>query len=269
MTTTTLGYTQIKSVSTALAVVAASIGNMLEWYDFYGLCLLRSVYRPKLLFRTNAPGIDLLKAFLAFGVGFAVRPLGAIVIGAYGDRAGRKAALTLTIMVMALGTLVIAIRADFRDDRCRGAAHSADGTHPAGAFRPAVKSAVAAAFLVEHAPLDKKGIFGSWLQASMGMSNILGALVAVFGYQSAQRRRAPGLGMAHSVHHRITDRAGPVCSCAALCGKTPHFQAELDRRRKDASVTAPPLATVFSRSLAIAADRDGIFRYSGRSRSMC
>ncbi|KAG0737046.1 hypothetical protein G6F24_018105 [Rhizopus arrhizus] len=89
------------------AVIAASAGNALEWYDFTVYALF-AVYIGQNFFHNEDPTVQLMASFLAFGLGFVVRPLGALVLGSYGDRAGRKAALTLTIMLMAVGTLLIA-----------------------------------------------------------------------------------------------------------------------------------------------------------------
>jgi len=89
------------------AIAAASIGNALEWYDF-SVYAFFAVYIAQNFFHQADAGAQLFEAFLAFGLGFVIRPLGALVIGAYGDRAGRKAALTLTIMTMAVGTAIIA-----------------------------------------------------------------------------------------------------------------------------------------------------------------
>ena len=90
------------------AVTAAVIGNVLEWYDFavYG-------YVAAIIGKNFFPGTDetteLLKAFLTFGLGFLARPVGGIIIGRMGDTHGRKAALLLTIFLMAVGTVLIGI----------------------------------------------------------------------------------------------------------------------------------------------------------------
>src|SRR5258707_1059389 len=89
------------------AILAASVGNLLEWYDF-SVYALFAIHIAANFFPHRNPGLDLVKAFLVFGLGFVIRPLGAVLIGIYGDRAGRKAALTLTILIMAGGTLIIA-----------------------------------------------------------------------------------------------------------------------------------------------------------------
>jgi MHS family proline/betaine transporter-like MFS transporter len=169
--------TATRPTGTARAVVAASIGNMLEWYDFTVYASF-AIYIAHNFFPSNDPSIDLLKAFLAFGVGFIVRPIGAIIIGIYGDRAGRKAALTLTILVMAAGTLIIAAAPIYAVIGFGAPLLLLTGRILQG-FSAGGEIGGAAAFLVENASADRKGIYASWLQASMGMSNILGALVAM------------------------------------------------------------------------------------------
>src|ERR1700735_1312351 len=90
------------------AILAASLGNLLEWYDF-AVYAAFAIYIVANFFPHDRSSAGLVSAFLVFGLGFVIRPLGAILIGIYGDRAGRKAALTATILMMASGTLVIAL----------------------------------------------------------------------------------------------------------------------------------------------------------------
>ena len=92
----------------ARAIGAAAIGNALEWYDF-SVYALFAIYIAKTVFVGGDSVTALVRAFLVFGIGFIARPIGAIVLGAYADHAGRRAALTLSLIVMALGTLCIAI----------------------------------------------------------------------------------------------------------------------------------------------------------------
>jgi MHS family proline/betaine transporter-like MFS transporter len=158
------------------AILAASVGNLLEWYDF-AVYASFAIYIGANVFPRSAPGADLIKAFLVFGLGFVIRPLGAIVIGLYGDRAGRKAALTVTVLVMACGTLIIALTPSYAAIGM-GAPLLLVGGRVLQGFSAGGEIGSAAAFLVEHAPSGKKARFAAWLQASMGMSNILGALVA-------------------------------------------------------------------------------------------
>ncbi len=112
-----------------------------------------------------------------FGLGFVIRPLGAVAIGVYADRAGRKAALTATILIMAGGTLIIAAAPTYAVIGVGAPLLLLAGRLLQG-FSAGGEIGSAAAFLVEHAPPGRKGLFAAWLQGSMGMSNILGALVA-------------------------------------------------------------------------------------------
>ena len=89
-------------------VFAAVIGNLLEFFDFtvYSYFALTI---GKQFFPSSDPIMSSLLAFAVFAVGFVMRPLGGFVLGRYADRAGRKPALTLTILLMAVGSAAIGI----------------------------------------------------------------------------------------------------------------------------------------------------------------
>ena len=89
-------------------IVAAMIGNVLEWFDFvvYGFF---AVTIAEVFFPVGDPTVSMLITFGAFGLAYFVRPLGAIVIGGYTDRAGRKAGLLLSIALMMIGTSLMAL----------------------------------------------------------------------------------------------------------------------------------------------------------------
>ena len=89
-------------------IVAASLGNALEWFDFlvYGYF---AVTISKVFFPSANETASLLATLGTFSVSFLVRPIGAILIGAYTDRAGRKAGLTLSILLMVIGTTMTAL----------------------------------------------------------------------------------------------------------------------------------------------------------------
>ena len=158
------------------AVAAACIGNVLEWYDF-SLYAYFAIYFASSFFNHADPGVQLVEAFLAFGLGYVIRPVGAFVLGNYGDRAGRKAVLMLTIMLMAGGTAIIALAPTYAVIGIGAPILIVIGRLLQG-FSAGGELGGAAAFLVEHAPARKKGRYAAWLQASMGITNILSALVA-------------------------------------------------------------------------------------------
>ncbi len=90
------------------AIYAATIGNVMEWYDFGVFGYLAGALALN-FFPKEDPSTGLLNTFLIFGVGLIFRPLGGIVIGRMGDTRGRKPALVLTILLMAAGTVIIGV----------------------------------------------------------------------------------------------------------------------------------------------------------------
>jgi MHS family proline/betaine transporter-like MFS transporter len=87
-------------------LIAMTIGNVLEFYDFLVFAFLLPIFAGY-FFPQDAPGLALLKSYMIFAVGFVTRPLGGLMIGALGDRYGRKLALTLSILCMAVATSII------------------------------------------------------------------------------------------------------------------------------------------------------------------
>jgi len=95
-------------VSRTHLIAAGTVGNVLEWYDFsiYGFFALQI---GATFFPSGDRVAEALAAFSVFAVGYLARPLGAIAIGHFGDRAGRPAALTLSILGMVIPTLGMAL----------------------------------------------------------------------------------------------------------------------------------------------------------------
>ncbi|MGF6480401.1 MFS transporter [Paraburkholderia sp. JPY419] len=154
------------------AVAAASVGNALEWFDLvvYGFF---AVTISKLFFPAGNDTVSLLLTLGTFGVSFFMRPLGAIVIGAYSDRAGRKAALTVSILLMMSGTLIIAILPTYQSIGLAAPlilvlARLMQGFSAGGEFGSAT------AFLAEHVP-GRRGFYASWQMASQGLTTLLAA----------------------------------------------------------------------------------------------
>ncbi|MGW5516813.1 MFS transporter [Nocardia africana] len=88
-------------------VLRGSIGNLVEWYDWYVYAAF-SVYFAKTFFPKDDPTAQLLSTAAVFAVGFLMRPIGGWALGRYADRFGRRSALTLSVTVMAVGSLMIA-----------------------------------------------------------------------------------------------------------------------------------------------------------------
>lgn len=152
-------------------VAAAIIGNMLELYDFavYGFF---ATALAKAFFPAGDEVTSLLLTVATFGVGFFMRPLGAIVIGSYIDRAGRKAGLTLTILLMGLSTAMIGLAPTYAQIGIAApliivVARLMQGFSLGGEVSGAI------AYLVEQAPERRRGFYGSWQQTGQSAAGIL------------------------------------------------------------------------------------------------
>ena len=124
-------------------ICAASIGNALEFYDLliYGYF---AIVIGKQFFPSADETTSLLLSVASFAVSFVTRPLGAIVLGSYADKAGRKASLTVSITLMMLGTAIIAIvpgyaqiGIDLAHERRRDPTRDAQKRKDIGRYRPA------------------------------------------------------------------------------------------------------------------------------------
>ena len=161
-----------RPTGSARAIVAISIGNALEWFDIviYGFL---AVTISKLFFPADNDAVSLLIALGTFGVTFVLRPVGSFVLGGYADRAGRKKALSLSLGLMLLGTLMIAVAPTYAQVGLLGpivviAARMIQGFAAGGEFGGAT------AMLAEQDPA-RRGWFASWQFASQGVTTLLAA----------------------------------------------------------------------------------------------
>jgi MFS transporter, MHS family, proline/betaine transporter len=157
-------------------ITAASIGNALEWFDLliYGYF---AVTISRLFFPSDDQTVSLLLALGTFGVSYLVRPLGAIVLGAYADRVGRKASLMVSILLMMIGTVLMVIVPTYASIGVLApvvvlVARLLQGFSVGGEFGSSTS------FLVEHRP-DRKGFFAGFQWAGQGFAAVLASLFGV------------------------------------------------------------------------------------------
>jgi len=160
------------------AITAAIAGNAMEWYDFTIFALMTPVIK-NLFFPADPklPGHDvnaLLLTTALFGAGFVMRPIGGLVLGYYGDRKGRKAAMTLGMTLMALAVAMLALTPTYATVGIAAplivlVARLLQGFSVGGEF------GTSTAYLIEAAPPGRKGFYGSWQIAGQLMANVLGA----------------------------------------------------------------------------------------------
>jgi MFS transporter, MHS family, proline/betaine transporter len=158
------------------AIYAATIGNVMEWYDFaifgYLAGSLALNFFPK-----DDPRTSLLNTFLIFGVGLIFRPLGGIVIGRMGDRRGRKPALVLTILLMAVGTVIIGVLPTYSSIGVMAPillllARLLQGFSTGGEWGGAT------AFMAEWSVDGKRGLYTSFQQMSVASDSLRGVGLA-------------------------------------------------------------------------------------------
>src|SRR5262250_260034 len=157
-------------------IVAAMIGNVLEWFDFvvYGFFALTIA---EVFFPADNPTVSLLITFGAFGLAYLVRPLGAIVVGGFTDRAGRKAGLLLSMALMMIGTTLMAVTPGYATIGLAAPiaitiARLLQGFSVGGEFGSAVT------FLAEHGG-GRRGFSASWQFSTGGMITVLASLFGI------------------------------------------------------------------------------------------
>jgi metabolite-proton symporter len=155
-------------------ILAASIGSALEWYDFFLYGTAAALVFGDLFFPKSDPLTGTLLAFLTFGVGFVVRPLGGVVFGIMGDRFGRKPVLVATLLMIGIGTTAIGLLPTYAQ---------------IGYWAPALLVAMrviqglgagaeyggAVIFLVENAPAGRRGFWGGFAPLGVSIGNLLAA----------------------------------------------------------------------------------------------
>ncbi|MDR5747884.1 MFS transporter [Caballeronia sp. LZ029] len=163
-------------LSKTQVVAATTLGTALEYYDFT-IYSFFAIQIGKLFFPSASPVNQFLLSIGVFGVGFVVRPLGGVVIGAYADRVGRKKAMVLTIMLMALSCALIAFAPTYAVAGIFAplvvlAARLIQGFAAGGEFGPGTT------LLVEYATDNTRAFFASWNFAATALGLALGAVVA-------------------------------------------------------------------------------------------
>jgi MFS transporter, MHS family, shikimate and dehydroshikimate transport protein len=150
---------------TALAPIvwASVLGTVIEWYDFLIYGTAAALIFNKLFFPTLDPLAGTLAAFGSYAVGFVARPLGGAIFGHFGDKLGRKAMLTVTMIVMGVGTFLIGCLPTYSQIGILAPVllvvlRLLQGVGVGGEWGGAVL------MVIEHAPKDKRGLYGSLVQ---------------------------------------------------------------------------------------------------------
>ena len=174
------------------AVLAATIGNALEWYDFliYGFLAMTIA---KLFFPAENELTSLLLSVGTFGAAAVVRPVASVILGIYADRVGRKAALTLTIFTMGLGTGLIVLAPTYASIGIWATVLTVSARLLQG-FACGGELGGATAILVENAPDHGRGLYASWQTSSQAAEVLLGAMVTTLASLSMTQAQLEAWG---------------------------------------------------------------------------
>ncbi|MDQ0618548.1 MFS transporter [Arthrobacter globiformis] len=151
-------------------MVAGTIGHFVEWYDWYIYGLLAAVFSGQ-IFPSDSAFASLVAALLTYAIGFVVRPFSGIIISPLADRFGRRLILTLSISGMALGALIIGLTPSFATIGYAApilflVARIIQGISAGTEQQSAI------AFMVEHAPPNRRGLFGSFSNMASGLATL-------------------------------------------------------------------------------------------------
>jgi MFS transporter, MHS family, citrate/tricarballylate:H+ symporter len=158
-------------------VVQVSSGNFLEMYDFFVFAYYASAI-GKTFFPSDSEFATLMMSFMTFGVGFLMRPLGAIVLGSYIDQHGRRAGLMLTLALMSIGTISIAFTPGFATIGIIAPIIVVCGRLLQG-FSAGAELGGVSVYLSEMATAKTKGFVVSWQSGSQQIAVVFVALVGV------------------------------------------------------------------------------------------
>ena len=158
-------------------IVAASVGNIIEWYDFYIFGSLAAVLSVK-FFEQSHPVAALLSTIALFTAGFLIRPLGAFLFGWMGDRVGRKYTFLITLTGMGLGTGAIGLIPTYQSIGLTAAfllfgLRMLQGLCLGGEYGGAIT------YVAEHVPDDRRGYYTGWLQTSPTLGIVVSLAVII------------------------------------------------------------------------------------------
>jgi MFS transporter, MHS family, alpha-ketoglutarate permease len=159
------------------SIVAGSAGNLVEWYDWFAYATF-AIYFAPVFFPKGDATAQLLNTAAIFAAGFLMRPIGAWVMGIYGDKHGRKAGLTLSVSMMAAGSLMIAFAPTYAQVGVAApvilvVARMIQGLSVGGEYGSS------ATYLSEMAPADRRGFWSSFQYATLSGGQLLAIITAL------------------------------------------------------------------------------------------
>ena len=170
-----------KDFNVVRAAFAATIGNMLEFYDFITYSFF-AIQIGHTFFPTQSEYGSLMLSLATFGAGFVTRPIGGVVLGIYSDRVGRRPAMLLSFALMGGAILLLALTPSYNSIGIAApiiaiVARMVQGFALGGEVGPTT------AYLIEIAPPERRGLVVAWQPTSQEIAATTGALVGVHSQQ--------------------------------------------------------------------------------------
>jgi MHS family proline/betaine transporter-like MFS transporter len=225
------------------ALSAGGIGNFVEWFDF-GLYAQFATIIGAQFFPSDNPTSSLLASFAAFAVGFLARPIGGVIFGHFGDRVGRRATLSVAVILMSAATVAIGLTPSYASIGIAAPIllvlwRILQGASAGGEY------AGSSSFVIEYAPAGKRGLFASVNPISVALGTAAGALVGLVTTQLMDTAALESWGW--RVPFLIAGPLGLIGLYLRLkIQDTPEFTAVKEAAR---TATHPPIVRAFKLGL--------------------
>ena len=161
---------------TTTAAASGWIGSALEYYDFFIYATAASLVFPQLFFPSKNPSVAIVASLATYGVGYVARPIGAVVLGHWGDSHGRKAVMLICLFVMGLSTMAVGLLPTYAQAGV-WAPISLVALRLIQGFAVAGEISGASSMILEHAPFGRRGFFASFTLQGVQAGQILAAAV--------------------------------------------------------------------------------------------
>jgi MHS family alpha-ketoglutarate permease-like MFS transporter len=206
------------------SIFSGSIGNMVEWYDWYVYTAF-SLYFAKAFFPQGDGTVQLLKAAAIFAIGFLMRPIGGWLMGLYADHKGRKAALMASVLLMCFGSLIIALTPSYETIGVAAPtllviARLMQGLSVGGEY------GTSATYLSEMASKEHRGFFSSFQYVTLISGQLIALGVLIVLQQTLTNEQL------HAWGWRIPFAIGALCAVVALFLRRGMEESESFTRKK-------------------------------------
>ncbi|SEH87755.1 MFS transporter, MHS family, alpha-ketoglutarate permease [Paenimyroides aquimaris] len=225
----TTPLTPKKEITTAdriKAIVGGSIGNLVEWYDWYAYAAF-AIYFSHAFFPSGDQTAQLLNTAGIFAVGFLMRPIGGWIFGTMADKIGRKKAMTLSVLLMSFGSLLIALTPTYETIGILApalllVARLLQGLSVGGEY------GVSATYLSEMATSDRRGFYSSFQYVTL-----IGGQLTALGIQLILQKLILTEDQLHDWGWRIPFIIGAILSIIALYMRSNLHETEAFEKNKD------------------------------------